>query len=150
MADLACLAEGAPGRALSLAASQSDDMYRTACALLSEPRLDEGALAALCEKWGKGGADGQAARDGAIWLVSRLLKLTALSASGSATITDHHPACAFETDVISVLVRRHDQASLAARHATFVRGAAQMDGLYLDFGHFLSRELFWLHGKSLP
>jgi hypothetical protein len=25
-----------------------------------------------------------------------------------------------------------------------------MDGLYLDFGHFLSRELFWLRGKSLP
>ena len=150
MADLARLSEGAPGRALSLAASQSDDLYRTACALLSEPRLDEGALAALCEKWGKGGADGQAARDGATWLVSRLLRLAALSASGSASNPGQYQACAFETDVISVLVRRHEQANLAERHATFVKSAAQMDGLYLDFGHFLSRELFWLRGKSLP
>ena len=150
MADLARLSEGAPGRALSLAASQSDDLYRTACALLSEPRLDEGALAALCEKWGKGGADGQAARDGATWLVSRLLRLAALSASGSASSPGQHQACAFETDVISVLVRRHEQANLAERHATFVKSAAQMDGLYLDFGHFLSRELFWLRGKCVP
>ena len=150
ISDLARLSEGAPGRALSLAASQSDDLYRTACALLSEPRLDEGALAALCEKWGKGGADGQAARDGATWLVSRLLRLAALSPSGSASNPAQHQACAFETDVISVLVRRHEQANLAERHATFVKNAAQMDGLYLDFGHFLSRELFWLRGKSLP
>ena len=150
MTDLARLSEGAPGRALSLAASQSDDLYRTACALLSEPRLDEGALAALCEKWGKGGADGQAARDGATWLLSRLLRLAALSASGSASGPAQNQACAFEIDVISVLVRRHDQANLAERHASFVKSAAQMDGLYLDFGHFLSRELFWLRGKSLP
>ena len=150
ISDLACLSEGAPGRALSLAASQSDDLYRTACALLSEPRLDEGALAALCDKWGKGGADGQAARDGATWLVSRLLRLAALSAGGSANSPGRCPACAFELDIISVLALRHDQASLADRHATFVRSAAQMDGLYLDFGHFLSRELFWLRGKSLP
>ena len=150
ISDLACLSEGAPGRALSLAASQSDDLYRTACALLTEPRLDEGALAALCEKWGKGGADWQAARDGATWLVSRLLRLAALSASGSANNPDRHPVCSFESAVISVLASRHDQESLANRHATFVRSATQMDGLYLDFSHFLSRELIWLRGKSLP
>ena len=150
ISDLARLSEGAPGRALSLAASQSDDLYRTACALLTEPRLDEGALAALCEKWGRGGADGQAVRDGATWLVSRLLRLAALSASGSVNSSGRHPACTFESDVISVLASRHDHPSLANRHATFVRSATQMDGLYLDFGHFLSRELFWLRGKSLP
>ena len=150
IADLACLSEGAPGRALSLAATQSDELYRAACALLSEPRLDEGALAALCEKWGRGGADGQAARDGATWLVSRLLRLAALSASGSVDSSGWHPACTFESDVISVLASRHDHSSLANRHSTFVRSATQMDGLYLDFGHFLSRELFWLRGKSLP
>ena len=93
ISDLARLSEGAPGRALSLAASHSDDLYRTACALLTEQRLDEGALAALCEKWGKGGADGQAARDGATWLVSRLLRLAALSASGSANSPGRHPVC---------------------------------------------------------
>ncbi|MEC8105813.1 MAG: hypothetical protein VX102_03985, partial [Pseudomonadota bacterium] len=98
----------------------------------------------------KGGADGQAARDGATWLVSRLLRLAALSASGSTNSPGHHPVCSFESAVISVLASRHNQASLADRHATFVRSAAQMDGLYLDFGHFLSRELFWLRGKSLP
>ena len=150
ISDLARLSEGAPGRALSLAASQSDDLYRTACELLSEPRLDEGALAALCEKWGKSGADRQAARDGATWLLSRLLRLAALSASGSANNPVRHSACTFESAVIPILASRHDQASLADRYATFVRSAAQMDALYLDFGHFLSRELFWLRGKSLP
>ena len=146
MSDLACLSEGAPGRAISLAASHSDDMYRTACALLSEPRLDEGALAALCDKWGKGGADGQAARDGATWLVARLLRLAALPGDGAG----RPPACEFETRAISVLSGRHDRASLAERHAAFVRSAGQMDDFYLDFGHFLSRELSWLRGKSLP
>ena len=150
ISDLARLAEGAPGRALALAASQSDDLYRKACALLSEPQLDEGTLAALCEKWGKGGTDGQAARDGATWLVSRLLRLAAISASGSANSPGCQPVCTFELAVISILASRHNQASLADRHAKFVRSAAQMDGLYLDFSHFLSRELFWLRGKSLP
>ncbi len=48
--DLARLAEGAPGRALSLAQSQSDDFYRATCALLAEPRFDMAAAATLCEK----------------------------------------------------------------------------------------------------
>ena len=144
--DLARLSEGAPGRAMSLAASQSDDLYRTACALLAEPRLDEAALAALCDKWGKGGADGQPQRDGAIWLVGRLLRMAALTA-GKAT---NGPVCDFEAGVLPVLVKRHDPAALAERHADFLQSAAKMDGLYLDFGHFLARELAWLRGKSLP
>lgn len=144
--DLARLSQGAPGRALSLAASQSDDLYRTACALLAEPRLDEAALAALCDKWGKGGADGQPQRDGAIWLVGRLMRLAALMAGNAPD----GAVCDFESGVLSALVKRHDPAGLAQRHADFLQGAAKMDGLYLDFGHFLARELMWLRGKSLP
>ena len=144
--DLARLSEGAPGRALMLASSQSDDLYRTACALLAEPRLDEAALASLCDKWGKGGADGQPQRDGAIWLIGRLLRLAALAAGPQA----RGAVCDFETVALSSLVKRHDSASLAERHAMFSENAAKMDGLYLDFGHFLARELTWLRGKSLP
>ena len=144
--DLSCLSEGAPGRAMALASSQSDDLYRAACALLAEPRLDDAALAALCDKWGKGGADGQPQRDGAIWLIGRLLRLAALMAGKGAT----GEVCGFESAVLAALVRRHDPASLAERHADFLRSAAKMDGLYLDFGHFLARELAWLRGKSLP
>lgn len=144
--DLARLSEGAPGRGLMLASSQSDDMYRAACALMAEPRLDEAALATLCDKWGKGGADGQPQRDGAIWLIGRMLRLAALKAGAGAGVS----ACDFEDAVLSRLVKRHDASALAERHAGFVRSAARMDGLYLDFGHFLARELTWLSGKSLP
>ena len=147
--DLARLAEGAPGRALSLAASQSDDFYRTACALLVEPRFDMSAAASLCEKWGRGGAEGQPLRDGAIWLIGRLLRLSAMRAGGApdeAALS----ACGFEEEAMARLVNDHGAGALAERYATFQRSASQMDGLYLDFGHFLSRELAALRGKSLP
>ena len=147
--DLARVAEGAPGRALSLAHSQSDDLYRTACALLVEPRLDMAALATLCEKWGRGGAEGQPLRDGAIWLVGRLLRLAALRA-GAGRGEGAAAVCAFEEEIISRLAAEHGAGILAERHTTFLRSASQMDGLYLDFGHFLSRELAALRGKSLP
>lgn len=149
-AELARLAEGAPGRAMALAESQSDDLYRAACALLTEQRFDMAAAAALCEKWGRGGAEGQPLRDGAIWLVSRLLRLAARRAGSPPEEGAAISACAFEDAVISRLVAQHGAASLAERHANFLRSASQMDGLYLDFGHFLSRELAGLRGKSLP
>ena len=148
-ADLARLAEGAPGRAMSLAESRSDDFYRTACALLVEPGFDMAAASALCEKWGRGGADGQPLRDGAIWLVGRLLRLAAMRASGNPDLP-MLTACGFEEEAISRLVMHHGSGDLAERHATFMHRAGQMDGLYLDFGHFLSRELAGMRGKSLP
>lgn len=143
---LACLAEGAPGRGVALAASQSDDMYQTACSLMAEASLDESALAALCEKWGRGGAAGHAARDGAIWLVGRMIRLAALRAGGGET----GDQCVFETKVVARLADGHTAAELAEAHASFLQKAAQMDSLYLDFGHFLQRELIGLHRKPLP
>ena len=147
--ELARLAEGAPGRALSLAGSQSDDFYRTACALLVEPGFDMSAAASLCEKWGRGGAEGQPLRDGAIWLIGRLLRLSAMRAGG-APDEAAASACGFEEEAMARLVNDHGAGALAERHATFLRSAGQMDGLYLDFGHFLSRELAGMRGKSLP
>ena len=146
VAALACLSEGAPGRGLALAESQSDDLYRAVCSLLAQPKLDEAALATLCEKWGRGGAAGQMARDGAIWLVGRLLRLAALRAGMGDTV----PQCDFEDAAIRQILEHRVPADLAEAHASFLRQATQMDSLYLDFGHFLSRELTALHRKSLP
>ena len=145
-ATLAHLSEGAPGRGLALANSQSDDLYRAVCSLLAQPRLDEAALATLCDKWGRGGAAGQAARDGAIWLVGRLFRLAALQAGGG----DTPPQCDFEGEAIARLLENRSAADLAEAQAGFLRTAAKMDSLYLDFGHFLSRELTGIHRKSLP
>ena len=143
---LARLSEGAPGRGIALAESQSDDLYQAVCSLLAQPRLDEAALATLCDKWGRGGAAGQAGREGAIWLVGRLFRLAALQAS-----TGHPPAhCDFEATAVARLCDIHTPDHLAEAHAGFVRTAAQMDSLYLDFGHFLSRELSGIHRKTLP
>ncbi|MGB2159399.1 MAG: DNA polymerase III subunit delta' [Candidatus Puniceispirillaceae bacterium] len=146
VANLARLAEGSPGRGMALAASQSDDLYQAVCSLMAQPRLDESAVAALCDKWGRGGAAGQAARDGAIWLIGRLLRLAALQAGSGETASQ----CDFETPAVARLLERHAAADLAEAHASFLRTGAQMDGLYLDFGHFLSRELIAIHRKSLP
>ena len=145
-AALALLSEGAPGRGMALAESQSDDLYRAVCALMAQPRLDDAALATLCDKWGRGGAAGQAGRDGAIWLVGRLLRLAALRAGQGVAA----PQCDFEDAAIARLVEGRPAADLAAAHGRFLRTAAQIDSLYLDFGHFLSRELISLHRKSLP
>ncbi|MEL0197770.1 MAG: AAA family ATPase [Rhodobiaceae bacterium] len=146
VATLACLSEGAPGRGLALAESQSDDLYRAVCSLIGQQKLDEAALATLCEKWGRGGAAGQMARDGAIWLVGRLLRLAALRAGRGETA----PLCDFEEAAIRQILEHRVPDDLAEAHAAFLRRAAQMDSLYLDFGHFLSRELIALHRKSLP
>jgi len=149
--DLARLAEGAPGRALTLASTQADDLYRTVCALLADNRFDAAAAAVVCDKWGRGGAEGQELRDGAIWLLSRLLRLAALRAGSDATGQGGRPEiCGFEGPAIEVLAANHGAASLADRHAAFLRDARQMDGLYLDFGHFLARQLTDWRGKSLP
>ena len=146
LAALSHLAEGAPGRGVALAESQSDDLYRATCSLMAQPHLDDAALAPLCDKWGRGGAAGQAARDGAIWLVGRLLRLAALKAGNGVT----GPQCDFETPAITRLAAGHTAADLAEAHSKFLHSASMMDGLYLDFGHFLSRELIAIHRKSLP
>ncbi|MGC6453296.1 MAG: hypothetical protein ACON31_05260 [Candidatus Puniceispirillaceae bacterium] len=148
--DLARLADGAPGRALSLAATQSDDLYRAACSLLAETSFDASACAALCDKWGRGGGDGQDHRDGAIWLLARLLRLAAIHAGGGGEGARSTSLCDFETEAVTRLARHHGGSALAERHADFLTSAAKMDGLYLDFGHFLSRELAGLRQKSLP
>ena len=144
--DLAHLAEGAPGRALRLSESGAADYYVAVCRLLAAPILDAPALAAICTKWGKGGADGAALREGAQWLIARLLRLSAISA-GAFPSTD---VCEFEHLAIAHLCAVHSADRLATAHAEFLESAQKADGLYLDFGHFLERELTKLHQKSLP
>lgn len=143
---LAILGQGAPGRAAGLAASGADDMYKALCALLAEPRLDETALAELCDKWGRGGASGQAARDGAVWLISRLLRL----AARYAVMPNSEGLCAFETPAVERLISARSASQLAKAHTDFNKAAGRMESLYMDFGLFLSRELAGLHRKSLP
>jgi hypothetical protein len=100
----------------------------------------------VCAKWGKGGSDGAAVRDGAIWLIARLLRLCALHAN-TGSLAD---CCAFEASAIQQISRLRDAPTWATAHATFLDAARQADGLYLDFAHFLLRELTNLYRKTLP
>ena len=143
---LAKLGEGAPGRAAGLAASGSDDMYRTLCALIAGRRPDEAALSELCDKWGRGGAAGQAGREGALWLIGRLLRLAATH----AVSPDNVVACDFEVAAIDRLAAARPAPELAKAHADFLNAAGRMESLYMDFGLFLSRELVGLLRKTLP
>ena len=144
MAILTVLSEGAPGRATVLAESGAADCYQAACAIIAADRLDHPALAAICGKWGKGGAVGRASRHGAIMLIERMLRLSALRAAGGAT-----PAtCAFENRVIDVMCARYLGNTLAKMHSDFSREAARADGLYLDFAQFLMRQLAGFHRIS--
>ena len=144
--ELARLADGAPGRALKLAESGAADCYMAVCSLLAAPTLDQPALSAMCTKWGKGGSDGATLRDGAIWLIARLLRLCALHAN-TGTLAE---ACAFEANAIKQISVSRDAAAWATAHAAFLGAARQADGLYLDFAHFLLRELTNFHRKTLP
>ena len=186
--DLVRLGEGAPGRAVSLAASQSDEFYQQTCKVMAGGRLDEAGLLAICGKWVKGGAAGQEARRGASWLVARLLHLSAMTAGlgqsgagadsganigadtgaapggadtpggtgpddapGAASATAMIPElCAYEKAVVKKLVANHGADRLAEMHMSFTATAQRMDGLHLDFAHFLHRELVQMHRKSLP
>ena len=143
---LTILGEGAPGRAIILAETGAADCYQTACALLTEDRLDRAALATICGKWGKGGAAGKNSRQGAIMLLERLLRLCALAASGVSL----PPCCQFEERVIAVLCQRHAAGRLAEMQSEFSQKAALADALYLDFPQFLTRQLTAFHRKSLP
>ena len=144
--DLARLADGAPGRALQLAGSGAADCYMAVCSLLATPTPDQSALSAVCAKWGKGGSDGAAVRDGAIWLIARLLRLCALHAN-TGSLAD---CCAFEANAIQQISKLRDAPTWATTHAEFLDAARQADGLYLDFAHFLLRELTNLYRKTLP
>lgn len=143
---LTTLGEGSPGRAIMLAKSGSADCYQAVLALLAEERLDLTALATVCSKWGKGGAAGKNSREGAIMLLERLLRLSALAASGVSLPL----CCQFEKQVILVLRARHSALRLADMQSEFSQKAAQANTLYLDFGQFLKRQLMVIHQKSLP
>jgi DNA polymerase-3 subunit delta' len=140
------LCAGAPGRAISLAETGAADCYQAACALLAAPKLDMPAIAALAGKWGRGGADGQEMRGGAIFCLDRLLHNAALHAAGVNT----RPLCDFEKPAIEALCLRHSAATLAAAYETFLRESRRAESLYLDFSLFLVRQFDKLHEKSLP
>ncbi len=143
---LSLLGEGAPGRAIMLAESGAADCYQAACAILAEEQLDMSALASISNKWGQNNAKARDARQGAMMLLDRLLRLAATSAAGHVTIE----ACAFERPVIANLQARHSAATLADKQANFMREAGRVDGLHADFAHFLLRQMTEIHQKTLP
>ena len=143
---LTILSEGAPGRALIFAKCNAADYYQAVCAVLAEDRLDRAALETICSKWGKGGAVGKLSRECAIMLIERLMRFCALAACGVSLA----PCCQFEKRVISALCKRHSAGTLAEMQCEFSHRATQANELYLDFTHFLSRQLTAFHRKSLP
>ena len=143
---LAKLSDGAPGRAVLLAESGAVECYQVACSLMCLPELDVSSMGALADKWGKGAAAGRASREAAVFCLDRLLRLAALKASGYLVTAP----CAFETRAIEVLCDRHSSVQLAIFHDTFLHDSAAIEGLYLDFSHFLLRQMIKLYEKTLP
>ena len=74
---------------------------------VAEARPDETALAELCDKWGRGGAAGQAGREGALWLVGRMLRL----AAKHAVSPDGTDVCEFEVAAIDRLAATRSAAA---------------------------------------
>ncbi len=142
---LTILSEGAPGQAIKLAKTGAADMYQVVCALLTAPNLDTLALIAVCEKWGRGKANGRDVREGAVICISRLFRLAALYATGLETM----PCCRFEKPVIDKLAQSNTAERLAHLHNEFIGDASRAEGLYLDFGRFLERHLIELCQKTL-
>ena len=143
---LSTLCDGAPGRAVSLAQSGAADCYQAVCALMASQKLDIAALSTLCAKWGKGGGAGRETREGAVYLLERLLAKAARS-KASATANDIR---GFEAPVINLLCDRHSASHLADLHHNFVTKATPAEALYLDFPHFLLRQISQMHQKQLP
>ena len=143
---LSKLCAGAPGRAIWLAESGALECYQVACSLISAPMLDVSAMSALTGKWGRGAAAGRASREGAVFCLERLLRLSALTACRGNTLAQ----CAFETRAISVLCDRHSSVQLAIFHDKFLQDSAKAEGLYLDFSQFLLRQMIKLYEKTLP
>ena len=140
------LCDGAPGRAVSLAQSGAADCYQAVCALMASQTLDITALSTLCGKWGKGGGVGRESREGAVYLLERLLAKAARH-KASATAQD---IGGFEAPVLNLLCEGHSVAQLAELHHNFVAAAAPAEALYLDFPHFLLSQITQMHQKQLP
>ncbi len=143
---LAQLCAGAPGRAISLAESGAADCYQVACSLLAESKPNVSAMADLSSKWGRGGAAGRLSREGAIFCLDRLLRFSALTASGNNALVP----CTFEVPAIRVFCGLHSNTQLAEFHGDFVRDSAKAEGLYLDFSKFLLQQMIKLCEKTLP
>ena len=143
---LAQLCVGAPGRAISLAESGAADCYQVACSLLAESKPNVSGMAALTGKWGRSTAAGRISREGAVFCLDRLLRLAALTASGSNTFDP----CDFEVPAIRALCSRHSSTQLAVFHAEFLRESTRAEGLYMNFSQFLLRQMIKLCEKTLP
>ena len=142
---LAGLCDGAPGRAVSLAQSGAADCYQAVCALMASQKLDIAALSTLCGKWGKGGGAGRDTREGAVYLLERLLSKAARHKASAST----EDIGGFEAPVLNLLSERHSVTHLAELHRDFVTAAAPAEALYLDFPHFLLRQITQMHQKQL-
>ncbi|MDB2389899.1 DNA polymerase III subunit delta' [Alphaproteobacteria bacterium] len=140
------LCDGAPGRALSIAQSGAADCYQAVCALMASQQLDIAALSALCGKWGKGGGAGRETREGAVYLLERLLA----KATRHKADTKPKDIGGFEAPVLDLLCERHSVSHLAKLHQNFIAAATPAEALYLDFPHFLLRQITQMHQKQLP
>lgn len=143
---LSHLCGGAPGRAVSLAQSGAVDCYQAVCTLMASASLDIVALSALCGKWGKGGGAGRETREGAVYLLERLLAQATRHKAGKSVAK----TCEFEAPVLDLLCTRHSVEQLATLHRDFVGAATPAEVLYLDFPHFLLRQITQMHQKQLP
>ena len=140
------LSKGAPGQAVKLAESGAAEIYQLACSLLHAPQLDAEALSGVCAKWGRGTSAGRDVRAGAVFCIDRLLRNSALQASG----VQPDGLCSFEMPIVTHLASRHTATQLAVFHQAFVSEAAKAEGLYLDFARFLERHLSKIFEKTLP
>ena len=140
------LCDGAPGRALQLAETGAVDLYQVACNLLAAPVADVPAMASLTGKWGRGGSDSRRNREAAVFCLKRLLYHAALQglAPDRGALTD------FEIPARDALAARHSPTVLAEMYRAFIHDSGRADGVYLDFSHFLLRQLIKMHEKTLP
>ena len=144
--ELALLCAGAPGRAIALAESGADDCYKVACSLIADSKPNFSAMVALTGKWGPSTVAGRQSREGAVFCLDRLMRLAALTASGRNIFAP----CVFEIPAINVLCARHSSAQLAIFHNELLQQSAKAERLFLNFSHFLLRQMFKLCEKTLP
>jgi len=122
-AELARLADGSIGRALTLAQGGGLDIYRDIVAILGTlPALDGNAVQALAAKLGKSGAD-DAYRSGIDlyrWWLSRIVLAASRGADGDATLTADERQIANRvaaTAILPVWLARLDEVESLIRSA---------------------------------
>lgn len=150
-AELSYLAQGSPGRAVSLCESGALSLFEEFCHVIGKKDTQLSALSELAEKWGTVGMKSYEGKQATKYLFDVFLSSASLQAARSLQ-AKHTPLQQLEEcgQAISRISHIHDCAHIARLHQEFLADLVRGEALYIDFVPTLVKFFFDMHGQKSP